>query len=592
MRHLILLSLAFLAIVAFSDGYKILFLAPFPGPSHWLMMKHFISELAGRGHEVTCITAFQYGEPAPPNYTEVYIDPPYPIRKTFPVEALFAASQSSDFEKLYMYWDLGVNTSRHGLESDPVRQFIARRDLTFDLIIAEQFFQESWLMFAHQYDAPIVTISTYGYSDFFDRIMGLRTPLSFVPHMIFSYEDDMSTSERLHNLYISMYDAYYRQNYYLPKQNRIAQKAFADWASETGRKLPDIVNLEKSISVILVNSHPVLNRPRPTIRGLVDIGGAHIRPVQPLDPQLRVFIEGADEHGVIYFSLGAYMQSAVMPADKRQAILNVFGSLPQRVIWKFEDESLQKKAPPNVLIRKWAPQNDILAQPQVRLFISHGGQFGTFEAMKHGVPTLFFPFFADQQRNADRAILAGFAERMNFADITEQTFAYKIRRMLENDQYREKARHIATLFNDTLVDPMESAIYWIEYVARYRGAQHLKSHAVKLTWLQYHMYDMVIYPLLLSYIIYILYGQKLRRMRKYLPIVSAICVTLFFLYNMYDMIMYFVLLLCPLYNDYWPKFKRSRTYLHVVCVICALFYLQGYEPIEPIRKYLLLSKLS
>uniref|UniRef100_A0A2M3ZEA6 Putative udp-glucuronosyltransferase 1-1 n=1 Tax=Anopheles braziliensis TaxID=58242 RepID=A0A2M3ZEA6_9DIPT len=529
MRHPILLSLAVLAVVALSDGYKILFLAPFPGPSHWLMMKHFIRELADRGHEVTCITAFKYGEPAPPNYTEVLIDPPYPIRMTFPVEGLFAASQSSDFEKLSMYWDLGINTSRHGLESKPVRQFIARSDLTFDLIVAEQFFQESWLMFAHQYDAPIVTISTYGYSDFFDRIMGLRTPLSFVPHMIFSYEDDMDLLERAYNLFISMYDAYYRENYYLPEQNRMAHEAFADWAGKTNRSLPNVADLEKSISVILVNSHPTLNRPRPTIRGLVDIGGAHIRPVKPLDPELRTFIDGAGEHGVIYFSLGAYMQSAVMPADKRRAILNVFGTLPQRVIWKFEDENLQKEAPPNVLIRKWAPQNDILAQPQVRLFISHGGQFGTFEAMKHGVPTLFIPFFGDQQRNADRAIRAGFAQRMQFVQITEETFGERVRDMLENDQYMTQARHVAKLFSDTLVEPMESAIYWIEYVARHRGAQHLKSRAVNLNLAQYHMYDMLVYLGLLLWLIYNLYWSAIKRALRYFYIACIVCIILYLL---------------------------------------------------------------
>ncbi|XP_035783931.1 UDP-glucuronosyltransferase 1A7-like [Anopheles albimanus] len=529
MRQPILLSLALLAVVALSDGYKILFLVPFPGPSHWLMMKHFIRELADRGHEVTCITAFKYGEPAPPRYTEVLIDPPYPIRKTFPVEGLFAASQSSDFEKLSMYWNMGINTSRHGLESEPVRQFIARRDLTFDLIVAEQFFQESWLMFAHQYDAPIVTISTYGYSDFFDRIMGLRTPLSFVPHMIFSYEDDMNIVDRAHNLFISMYDRYYRNRYYLPEQNRMAQEAFADWAAETGRSLPNVADLEKSISVILVNSHPVLNRPRPTIRGLVDIGGAHIRPVQPLDPELRNFIDGAGEHGVIYFSLGAYMQSAVMPADKRQAILNVFGTLPQRVIWKFEDESLQRDAPPNVLIRKWAPQNDILAQRQVRLFISHGGQFGTFEAMKHGVPTLFIPFFGDQQRNADRAIKAGFAQRMEFDHITEKRFGKQVRDMLENDQYKVQARHVAKLFSDTLVEPMVSAIYWIEYVARHHGAKHLKSRAVNLHWIEYHMYDMIMHLALLLWLIFILYWSKIKKALWYLHIAFVIGAILYFL---------------------------------------------------------------
>jgi hypothetical protein len=62
------------------------------------MFKIFIRELVGeyylkplafftnqsfnldRGHQVTAITAFEFGEPLE-NYTELYIDPPYPLRQ-------------------------------------------------------------------------------------------------------------------------------------------------------------------------------------------------------------------------------------------------------------------------------------------------------------------------------------------------------------------------------------------------------------------------------------------------------------------------------------------------------------------------------
>ena len=56
------------------EGSKILFLIPFPGPSHFLMFKVFIKELIDRGHEVTAISAYPFKERLD-NYTEILIEP-------------------------------------------------------------------------------------------------------------------------------------------------------------------------------------------------------------------------------------------------------------------------------------------------------------------------------------------------------------------------------------------------------------------------------------------------------------------------------------------------------------------------------------
>lgn len=72
------------------------------------------------------------------------------------------------------------------------------------------------------------------------------------------------------------------------------------------------------------------------------------------------------------------------------------------------------------MIRNWMPQNDILAHPNVILFISHGGLFGTSESLYHGVPFLLIPFFGDQFRNAHRVKLGGYGEFLSHTEITEQ----------------------------------------------------------------------------------------------------------------------------------------------------------------------------
>lgn len=58
------------------DAYRILFLAPFPVPSHWMWLDHFVREMLNRGHHVTALTNFQTKAPHA-NYTELIIDPEY-----------------------------------------------------------------------------------------------------------------------------------------------------------------------------------------------------------------------------------------------------------------------------------------------------------------------------------------------------------------------------------------------------------------------------------------------------------------------------------------------------------------------------------
>ena len=61
-------------------------------------------------------------------------------------------------------------------------------------------------------------------------------------------------------------------------------------------------------------------------------------------------------------------------------------------------ESLQ--LPKHVQPIKWGPQNDILAHPATKAFITHAGANSLYEAAYHAVPVVAIPIFGDQPRNA------------------------------------------------------------------------------------------------------------------------------------------------------------------------------------------------
>lgn len=177
-----------------------------------------------------------------------------------------------------------------------------------------------------------------------------------------------------------------------------------------------------------------------------------------------------------------------MPTDKLNQFLESFKALKLKFLWKCDLTNLENQ-PPNVLIRPWLPQTDILAHKNVLLFITHGGLFGTTEGTSRGIPMLFMPVFGDQFRNAAKAVAKGYGLILHGADVTKNTLTDKIKTLVYDEQYRRKAKEVSNLFNDNLIHPMDEAIYWIEYVIRHKGANHLKSAAVNMPFYVYYLLD-------------------------------------------------------------------------------------------------------
>lgn len=68
-------------------------------------------------------------------------------------------------------------------------------------------------------------------------------------------------------------------------------------------------------------------------------------------------------------------------------------------------------------------------------------------------------------------------------------------------------RKISEQFKDRPIKPLEEAVYWIEYVIRYKGAPQLKSRSADLPWYQYYLVDIgAICTVILVIILYISYN--------------------------------------------------------------------------------------
>ncbi|CAG7715949.1 unnamed protein product [Allacma fusca] len=225
----------------------------------------------------------------------------------------------------------------------------------------------------------------------------------------------------------------------------------------------------------------------PVLPDVIEIGGGHCKPGKPLPKDLEEFVSKRD-NGFIFFSLGSIVKPHELSDEVRNAFLNAFGKLKYQVIWKWNGDSMPG-LPDNVKLLKWVPQQDVLAHPKIKLFMSHSGLLSVQEAVYHGVPVLSVPIFGDQDLNANVVIQLGFGEFIEILDVTAESLEDKITQMLSTNKYQDRVKELSTVFRDRSRDPVDEAVYWTEYVMRYKGATHLRSASRELNFFQYHCLD-------------------------------------------------------------------------------------------------------
>ena len=255
----------------------------------------------------------------------------------------------------------------------------------------------------------------------------------------------------------------------------------------------------KSPSIVLMNSHVSSSAARPFLPNIIEIGGIHVEPVKELPKNIQEYLDSA-ENGVIYFSMGSYIQSKDWTVEKREALTKAFGKLKQKVLWKYENETLPGN-PGNIMIGSWLPQRDILAHPNVKAFITHGGLLGTTEALVEGVPVLGLPIFGDQKMNMAKAETRGYGLVLDYDDISEESITEKLAELLRNPKYKINAQEISRRYSDRPITPRRAASFWIEYAIRHKGAKHLNAAGNSLNFFQFHLIDVYATLFFLSMII-------------------------------------------------------------------------------------------
>ncbi|CAG7728931.1 unnamed protein product, partial [Allacma fusca] len=99
--------------------------------------------------------------------------------------------------------------------------------------------------------------------------------------------------------------------------------------------------------------------------------------------------------------------------------------------------------------------------------------------------------------------------------VTEDSLGGTLSKMLSTDSYRERVKELSKIFRDRSRDPVDEAVYWTEYVMRYKGATHLRSASRDLNFFQYHCIDVGAFLLVaIVSVLWVLKICTLRLIRK------------------------------------------------------------------------------
>lgn len=153
---------------------------------------------------------------------------------------------------------------------------------TFDLILFQPLFNDCALGLVYKImrnnpsgTTPLVLFSPTSAPNFLVDYVGGHYPASFVSNVFLAYSDDMTFLQRFINLGSNLAMSGVFSWLYIPTMEAV-------YREKIGQDVPSVRELLGQASLLLANGHFSINRPKPNLPNVVDVGGIHSRKAGPL----------------------------------------------------------------------------------------------------------------------------------------------------------------------------------------------------------------------------------------------------------------------------------------------------------------------
>ncbi|XP_048810191.1 UDP-glucuronosyltransferase 1A3-like isoform X20 [Lagopus muta] len=488
--------LLLLSVLSLAAGGKLL-VVPVDG-SHWLSMREVLEVLKQKGHEIVVVSPeinlqikpsrnFIMKTYAVP-FTQEEMDGYF---QAFLKEAFEVGSFLERFhavrERLRTLFDLGFITCEELLNNKELIRYLEQSN--FDAVFTDPALPCGAIVAEHLSLPSVYLLRGIPCGLDFEATQ-CPNPPSYVPRLFTDHTDHMNFLQRVKNVIFDTSNLFLCDFLYKP---------FEKLASEFLQRDVTMLDLFRKASVWLLRYDFVLEYPRPLMPNMIAVGGVNCAHKQ-LSQEFEAIVNASGEHGIVVFSLGSMVSE--IPMKKAMEIADALGSVPQTVLWRYTGEA-PPNLPKNVKLVKWLPQNDLLAHPKTRAFITHGGSHGIYEGICNAVPMVLMPLFGDQMDNAKRVESRGAGLTLNILEMTSKDISDALKAVINDKKYKENIQRLSELHLDRPIHPLDLAVHWVEFVMKHKGAPHLRPAAHDLNWIQYHSLD--VFAFLLAVVLLILF---------------------------------------------------------------------------------------
>lgn len=262
----------------FSSGLKILGILPYAGKSHFIFFEGLLKQLQSRGHHLTVVSHFPLKEKLE-NYTDIRLSD-----GNIPKEILSMEELPQGHVKHYVtpYILETLMRSSCDLNNGVMKKLLESKE-KYDLILMEMFVTDCYFGFIHHFKVPFVGLSSSGLLPWTSQFYANPLTPSYVPMIFLPHSDSMNFFERTENFIMYFYShwQYHRL---------IMGPCYEDAKEFFGNDLPYLEKIAENASLLLVNTHFSLQRPRPLVPGVIEVGGMFLKNEVKTLPKVRIIV--------------------------------------------------------------------------------------------------------------------------------------------------------------------------------------------------------------------------------------------------------------------------------------------------------------